>query len=128
MFRKISIILLFALCFTANALSQETKAIAGVWAGRLPCADCEYISYRLTLNNDGSFTEEMDYYNLDRRPAVSTGKWSYSAPFLTLNHESGAIQRFETEGSVMYMLDSDGKRVPKVQLEKQSFEKGDSQK
>jgi uncharacterized lipoprotein NlpE involved in copper resistance len=128
MFRKISIILLFALCFTANALSQETKAIAGVWSGRLPCADCEYINYKLTLNNDGAFTEEMDYYNLDRRPSVLTGKWSYSAPYLELNHESGAAQKFETEGSVMYMLDPDGKRVPKVQLEKQSFEKGDSQK
>ncbi len=50
-------------------------SLAGVYEGKLPCADCEGIDMVLTLNPDGSYESQMTYLGKSTQPFIQKGKW-----------------------------------------------------
>lgn len=50
-------------------------SFAGVYKGKLPCADCEGIDMTLTINPDGTYESQMTYLGKSTKPFVEKGKW-----------------------------------------------------
>ncbi len=96
--------------------SEELGAIAGTYAGVLPCADCEGIEETLTLNADGSYVRESKYQGekaKDATPDKLEGKFSYDSATkkVTLEGVKEGSSLYEVDGDKLYFLDTDGKRV-----------------
>ena len=59
--------------------AQNSLDWAGVYEGLLPCADCEGIQTKLTLNDDGAYTLEEHYVknNKQLNPSKISGQFSF---------------------------------------------------
>ena len=119
-FKIFTIVLAFFL--SVNIYSQVTVddliKITGTWQAKLPCADCEYIDYRLVLNADNTYKDQMVYHDKDVKPYMTEGKWTYSDNIVTLNESSGRTQRFIYNNSGLTLLDASGNPVPKSTMTK----------
>ncbi|MDR1743704.1 MAG: copper resistance protein NlpE N-terminal domain-containing protein [Dysgonamonadaceae bacterium] len=60
--------------------AKNKTAWEGTYAGTLPCADCEGIDTRVTLNGDGTYTLVQDYIDGNNgEPFSTSGKFKWSA-------------------------------------------------
>ena len=120
--RSIILTICAALILAVNIYSQNQNELAGTWQGKLPCADCEYINYKLILLSDNSYKDEMDYYNKDVKPFQTAGKWSFSDNILTLDESTGMKQKFRLSGNTLNLLDASGNSVPQGQITRMTKE------
>ncbi|HRJ85161.1 MAG TPA: META domain-containing protein [Ignavibacteria bacterium] len=113
---------LLTLFFTVNIASQvtgdELTKITGTWQAKLPCADCEYIDYRLVLNADNTYNDQMVYHDKDVMPFMTEGKWTYSDDIVTLNESTGKTQRLRHSNGSLTLLDASGNNVTNGTLTK----------
>jgi uncharacterized lipoprotein NlpE involved in copper resistance len=78
-------------CYTPNAANAPATnspvgtAIAGIYRGTLPCADCAGIETTLALRPNGSFTLDMNYLKDKAFPVpTQTGTWKATGAIVEL--------------------------------------------
>jgi len=94
------IVALFFSCNTSKYIADELKQkAASDWKGKIPCADCEGISYTLSLMSNGLFTERFVYLGKNTAPFSASGTWK-------INRDS-VINLHYNEGNKRYLLFTD---------------------
>ncbi|MEA1785159.1 copper resistance protein NlpE N-terminal domain-containing protein [Arenibacter sp. GZD96] len=90
-----------------NALDWD-----GIYEGILPCADCEGIKTRITLNSDGTFNRTQEYLGKNRNPFLSNGKfeWNNKGSIITLSDNIGN-QQYQVGENQLFHLDNTGNRI-----------------
>lgn len=112
----LSIIISFLIfsCGQKNNVTQEpnpesVNSFLGDWFGELPCADCSGISYKLTLNNDMTYSDVSVYRGKDENPFFESGSWTVlSDSTISL---SGSNRKFLMSNNELVMLDMEGNRI-----------------
>lgn len=93
----------------------DALALAGIYAGVLPCADCPGIDETLVLGADGSFVLTDVYRERPGSTHVVHGNWSVDGGNrirLDLDGKDRQDRLFAMEGSdSLVMLDAEGKRI-----------------
>lgn len=102
-----------AMCITLITLLSgfsiaQQNQFPATYTGVLPCADCEGISYRLTLNTDGHYSEVIIYKGKNQMPATAAGKYYFKNNSVTLEKETKGMQFFKMVPMGLIMLDSNG--------------------
>lgn len=131
----ILILILGGLYTQAQDVPRSFNAINGVWAGQMPCADCEYITVRLNIRNDNAFEIRYTYSGKDVAPYTEGGIWYFSNDTLGLTADTGVKLNYFLSGNKLGLLDAKGIAVPNAMLTKlsrnvedvtnESFEKND---
>ena len=57
----------------------------GTYKGTIPCADCEGIDVKITLNTDKTYTMSYTYLGKNGKPAVASGKFTIDKSKITLD-------------------------------------------
>ncbi len=91
-----------------NLSNAQQNQFPATYTGVLPCADCEGISYRLTLNTDGHYSEVMIYKGKNQMPATAAGKFYFKNNSVTLEKETKGMQYFKMVPMGLLMLDTNG--------------------
>lgn len=95
-----------------NTYSLANNGLPGVYAGMIPCADCEGIQYRLVLNTDSSFQEQLTYKGKSGNPLITKGRYSVQGDTLVrLNKKDRGMALFKKHPKGLLMLDSDGNEI-----------------
>jgi heat shock protein HslJ len=116
----ILIYLIGGLYTQAQDIPKPFNAINGVWAGQMPCADCEFISVRLNLRNDNVFEIRYTYSGKDVLPYTVGGSWNFFNDTLVLAAETGVKLIYFLSGNKLTLLDAEGNTVPNAMLTKLS--------
>ena len=124
--------LIFILFVAAmNLFSQQdgkdVLSVTGIWAGKQPCADCESVSYRLSLKNDLTYRDRMVYNGTKADPRTSEGTWQITGDIIKLTSSTGAEQSFKLDANKFYMLDAEGSIVPNAVLTKLTRNTGEQE-
>lgn len=95
--------------------SQTSLDYYGVYEGVLPCADCEGIKTKLTLNKDETFVLETSYLKNGQNlsPQKYSGKFSWNEAGNTIKVEGVEDfnnQFFVGEGK-LFVLDMSGEKI-----------------
>ncbi|MDZ7614776.1 MAG: copper resistance protein NlpE N-terminal domain-containing protein [Flavobacteriaceae bacterium] len=61
---------------------QLAEKIKGVYIGKIPCADCSGIFYRIELFADQMYRTEMSYEGKSEEPFVESGEYSFDGDYL----------------------------------------------
>jgi uncharacterized lipoprotein NlpE involved in copper resistance len=99
--------------FIDSHTSQNSLDYWGIYAGILPCADCEGIELIIELNSDFSYTKKATYLGKgDGKPIETTGtySWNEAGNTISLAGEDAPNQYFVGE-NVLFHLDMDGNRI-----------------
>ncbi len=85
-----------------------------VYAGTLPCADCEGIETTITLHTDHTF-EQQSVYKTNRpgeKEFADSGTWmNHDGGIIHLKNKSSAGTMYIKTDSTLVQLDGDGKRI-----------------
>lgn len=107
-------------CKSANEISKDFKSVntnyIGTWIGELPCADCESISYRLTINDDNTFTESSMYRGKSNEKFIKKGKWEIISQNILKTKADDFEKMFLYADGKLTVLNKDGNEI------KSSFE------
>lgn len=92
--------------------SRNALDWAGTYRGTLPCADCEGIDTRITLNGDGTYRHEALYVGKSKEPIVTEGAfaWESDGGRITLTGLEG-MHRYRVGEEVLIMLDAEGNAI-----------------
>ena len=102
--------------FKSKIQSESTKKLnldwIGVYTGVLPCADCEGIKVRLTLNKDYSYELSYLYLGRDDKPIVFSGtfEWNDAGNIISLPRENFPTY-YQVGKGQLFMLDIFGNRI-----------------
>ncbi|GGE11239.1 copper resistance protein NlpE [Psychroflexus salis] len=96
----------------------------GVYEGELPCADCEYILYKISIYEDMKFYAKYIYKGKSKEIFVEEGNydWSESGNVIILKSEKQSTQ-FKVEENRIQMLSQDGKEIESSFSEKYYLQK-----
>ncbi|MBO6621090.1 MAG: copper resistance protein NlpE N-terminal domain-containing protein [Balneola sp.] len=86
--------------------SRDSLDWAGVYAGVLPCEDCEGIQTKLTLTQDNTFGLEQTYSGKNSEPVKHYGSFKW-------NTDGTKIQllRLEKRGGIIYFIVGEGQLI-----------------
>ncbi|PKM18338.1 MAG: copper resistance protein NlpE [Gammaproteobacteria bacterium HGW-Gammaproteobacteria-15] len=84
---------------------------AGTYQGMLPCADCEGINTKVTLNTDGSYQLERVYVGKSAQVFTEQGVFNWSDIGSTVLLEAEQPVQFFVAENQLFMLDKQGKRI-----------------
>lgn len=88
-------------------------SVIGDWAGKLPCADCPFIRYTLTVKPDGTYSDVYVYENKDVMPLQTQGAWSIEDQnMLVLKDKQGNRSFFKIQKAQLMALDADKDPIP----------------
>lgn len=88
---------------------QKVASLSGNWFGELPCADCDGISYKLSLNSDMTYNDVSVYRGKDENPFFESGTWNFlTDSTISL---SGSNRKLLLSNNELIMLDIDGNRI-----------------
>lgn len=94
----------------------DLRAVAGSYAGTLPCADCPGIDETLVLSEDGSFVLTDTYRERPGAANVLQGTWSLEAGGARVRLDPGskdaADRLYGVDGDGLRVLDGDGNPLP----------------
>ncbi len=95
----------------AGDTSQTSLDWTGVYRGMLPCADCEGIKTKITLNNDLTYVMETQYVGKDTKVNNTSGSftWDKSGSNITLN--SNPSEQYKVGENLLFRLDEKGNRI-----------------
>lgn len=101
---------------TRLAADMHTSEIAidyyGTYEGTLPCADCEGIKTKLTINEDNTFVLNSEY--LGKKDGKFEDKGSYiieNGNVLVTQDETGEQKYYQIQEGSLAMLDADKKMI-----------------
>lgn len=108
--------LLLAVLFTVfESFAQGPSLIgeiSGVYAGTIPCADCQGIDYRISLLPDGTYHETASYRERSLVPIVNSGNFQIIGnEKIRLLGSSSASGWFSMVPGALLLLDLDGKEI-----------------
>ena len=85
----------------------------GIYTGTLPCADCEGIKVRLTLNKNYTYELSYLYLGRDSEPIVFSGTftWNDEGSAISLPREGGFPTNYQVGEGQLFMLDIFGNRI-----------------
>jgi heat shock protein HslJ len=85
----------------------------GVYAGTVPCADCEGIRTRVELRADGTFARSLTYLGENERPLTDTGtfEWDAAGARITIGAAARESQQYQVGENVLFHLDRNGQRI-----------------
>jgi len=93
----------------------DARALAGTYAGTLPCADCPGIDETLVLSADGGFVLTDTYRERPGSANVVQGSWSLEDGGTRIRLDPGSKDAtdklYEVDGDGLRILDGDGKRL-----------------
>lgn len=115
-------ILVFVSCMSKKATnipvgdnSMNAVDWPGVYAGTLPCADCEGILTELKLNQDLTYSLSQTYQGRSEQPIKRSGKfsWNSEGTKITLDnaHTGGSGNNFQVGENLLFQLDQQGNRI-----------------
>lgn len=98
--------------FTSSLESTALQPLVlGNWQGSLPCADCEGITYFLTLQKDKTFQESSEYRGKSVIPVTQRGTWLVNEDSVVqLTKPSGQSYLAITKNNLV-LLDQNGRRI-----------------
>ncbi|WP_300671246.1 copper resistance protein NlpE N-terminal domain-containing protein [Soonwooa sp.] len=104
---------------TLTSSSEHTAKTAldyqGVYLGVLPCADCEGIKTRISLNQDNTYLLQQDYLGKSKTSISEQGTYSFdkSGNVVTLkpNVKNGQPLKFFVSENYINMLNLDGSKI-----------------
>lgn len=110
--KKIAIIT-FATLLSACSIFPQQQPLSGIYAGTLPCADCEKIDAMLTLHQDGSYEYNTVYFKRGKSfPFNEKGKFSRSSDnHRTIRLESSANLTLKITDEYAEFCDEKGNSV-----------------
>ncbi|MDQ2703101.1 MAG: copper resistance protein NlpE [Pseudomonadota bacterium] len=98
-----------------DAAASDARALAGTYAGLLPCADCPGIDETLVLDADGGYVLTDTYRESDGAAHVVQGTWSIEPDGKRIRLDPGnkgdADRFFAIEADALVNLDTDGKPI-----------------
>ncbi|SHO61879.1 copper resistance protein NlpE [Algoriphagus zhangzhouensis] len=86
----------------------------GTYLGNLPCASCEGIETKITLNTDGTYHYTTHYFGLnDALEHEFLGKftWDETGSIITLQGVNGIPGKYKVGENQLWHLDMDGNRI-----------------
>ena len=98
--------------FTSSLESTALQPLVlGNWQGSLPCADCEGITYFLTLQKDKTFQESSEYRGKSVIPVTQQGTWLVNEDSVVqLTKPSGQSYLLISKNNLV-LLDQNGRRI-----------------
>ena len=98
--------------FKREHTSRNSLDYHGDYKGTLPCADCEGILTKISLNRDYTFRMTRRYMGKDDREYVIEGtfSWEECGNIIRLN-EVDEPNRFHVGELALFKLDMDGNRI-----------------
>lgn len=84
---------------------------AGVYAGFVPCPDCEGIITNLLLSPNMTFRLEETYYKKDEKAYHTNGVWKMENGRINLYDSNEVKVSFLSEGEKLWQLDHEGNRI-----------------
>lgn len=115
---------LAALAFVAGACSSTEEststtqdparvaAVAGTYAGTVPCADCEGIEYRLQLNPDFTWEDSRVYRGESEEPVERGGTFGFDeSGRIVLDDDDDGFRYFKKTGRGLVLLDVEGREI-----------------
>jgi len=88
--------------------SQNSLDWAGTYAGVIPCANCEGINVRLTLDSYGTYTLTMQYIGKGEDVFSTSGDFAWNDAGSQITLDSDSTQRYKVGEGMLFMLDMDG--------------------
>jgi heat shock protein HslJ len=90
----------------------DMKSVAGDYLGMLPCADCEKIRFRLSLNEDRTFISSMIYIGKSDIPIEYHGKYEVRKDgIIVLIKKDKGMKYFKPSPKGLLMLDIHGNEI-----------------
>ena len=91
---------------------ELARRLAAVYAGEVPCADCEGIDYRLDLRPDFSYEARMIYKGKSEEPFEFSGAYAFTQDsIVVLEKETPGMNYFRIVPAGLIMLDLEGREV-----------------
>ena len=92
--------------------SRNSLDWAGVYTGVIPCADCEGINVRITLNNDETYQISYQYLGKNDTPYLFSGHftWDDAGNTIILDNKDLPFHYKVGEGNLI-QLDMDGNPI-----------------
>ncbi len=116
-----SVLFTLTACFNNNSnsdqmadshTSQNSLDWYGVYKGVIPCADCEGIEVKITLNKDSTFSKVSKYIGKEDNIFFDEGTfgWDNTGSKITLEGENDT-QMYQVGENVLFQLDAQGNKV-----------------
>ena len=100
---------------TTAAADNSRTALdwAGTYHGTVPCADCQGIDTRITLNADGTYRMETIYLGRSTEAQVTEGSftWEDDGGRIVLGGVEPGTGRYRVGENVLMHLDRNGERI-----------------
>lgn len=95
---------------TTGDNSMTSLDWAGTYNGELPCADCEGIKTKVTINSDNTYTIQETYLGKETAPNKTEGtfEWDDQGQRILL---SGDRNAFFVGENTLTLLDNDGNKI-----------------
>ncbi|MEQ9290462.1 MAG: copper resistance protein NlpE [Cyclobacteriaceae bacterium] len=93
---------------------QHSTTPTGTFRGVLPCADCPGINYKLTLNEDMSYTENVMYLGKSTTAKTRSGKFEVkneNIVWLKDKSKKEGMNHFTLDSGGLTMLDINGNPI-----------------
>lgn len=94
--------------------SRNSLDYWGTYRGTIPCADCDGIQMKITLNRDGSYIFHSTYLGKPSRQEVEargTYTWNSAGNTITLSGITDSPSQFRVGENTLTMLDMEGNRI-----------------
>lgn len=95
--------------------AQNSLSYFGVYEGVTPCADCEGIKVKVTINKDDTFSLHNAYIKngKEEQPTDFTGKyvWDETGSIITLEEVKDAPSKFFVAEGSLIILDQEGNKI-----------------
>jgi heat shock protein HslJ len=107
------VVALFFSCNTSKYIADELKQkAASDWKGKIPCADCEGISYTLSLMSNGLFTEQSVYLGKNTTPFSASGTWKINRDsVINLHYNEGNKRYLVFTNDYLELMDAQGTKI-----------------
>lgn len=110
--QSIYILVLSLIAISCNQPKTETPN--GTYYGTLPCADCPGINYKITFENDSTYSETQFYQDRNVDPIKHNGSFTVSENgTITLKDkkETDGMRQFKLQNDTLQVLDVSGKPI-----------------
>lgn len=95
-----------------KALNKKlAEEIQGVYIGKIPCADCSGILYRLELFPDQMYRTEMTYEGRSSEPDVESGEYSLDKDYLITLSRTKDLKYVKIGNPYLILLDKNGQEI-----------------
>jgi len=81
------------------------KDISGSYSGILPCSDCDQINYKLTINDDLTFSSQALFKGRSDELIKEDGEFLISNDLIMLNKQESSMKFFQIKNNRLIMLD-----------------------